>query len=92
MIRSSDLSGVLWRKSSHSNNGGSCVEVAALPEVEWRKSSRSNNGGECVEAATLGHAHLARDSKNPGGPVLAFARPTWRVFLGQVKAGTHDLT
>ncbi|MFE2723650.1 DUF397 domain-containing protein [Kitasatospora sp. NPDC059327] len=29
MGMSVDLSGAQWRKSSHSNNGGTCVEVAA---------------------------------------------------------------
>jgi hypothetical protein len=29
----SDLAGVVWRKSSYSNeNGGACVEVADLPD------------------------------------------------------------
>jgi Domain of unknown function (DUF397) len=37
-----------WRKSSHSNSSGSCVEVAF---ADWRKSSHSNSSGGCVEVA-----------------------------------------
>ncbi|WP_084693359.1 DUF397 domain-containing protein [Actinomadura atramentaria] len=75
-----------WRRSSHSGNGGNCVEVAA-----WRKSSHSSRNGDCVEAATVGALHLARDSKNPAGPVLAFDRSTWAAFLDNVKSGDFDL-
>lgn len=42
-----------------------------MTEVRWRKSSRSGGDGNsnCVE---LAHDFSAvRDSKNPGGPVLA---------------------
>lgn len=42
-----ELSYVAWRRSSHSGNGGQCVELA----VTWRTSSRSGNGGECVEVS-----------------------------------------
>jgi hypothetical protein len=35
-----------WRKSTHSNDYGACVEVTA-----WRKSSHSNDTGLCVEVA-----------------------------------------
>ncbi|GLY81134.1 DUF397 domain-containing protein [Actinoallomurus iriomotensis] len=38
-----------WRKSSHSGNGGNCVET----KVTWQKSSRSGNGGNCVEVARI---------------------------------------
>jgi hypothetical protein len=43
---------VAWRKSSHSTNGGDCVEVGEdLIAVTWRKSSYSGpNGGDCLEA------------------------------------------
>ena len=38
-----------WRKSSHSGNGGNCVETM----ITWQKSSRSGNGGNCVEVARI---------------------------------------
>lgn len=59
------------------------------PETpKWRKASRSNNhGGECVEVAdNLPGRVLVRDSKDPGGPVLAFDRPAWSRFLHLVRS------
>jgi len=40
-----------WRKSSHSNSSGSCVEVAF---AGWSKSSHSSGTGNCVEVAAVG--------------------------------------
>jgi hypothetical protein len=63
-----------------------------LSRVAWRKSSRSSgNGGNCVEVAEAQALRLARDSKNPTGPVLAFTLDEWRRFTDNVKAGTLDL-
>ncbi len=64
-------------------------------KTRWRKSSYSGgNGGECVEVAVVpgrdnGLAALCavRDSKNPGGPVLAFSPGQWRAFTVRVRAG-----
>ena len=42
---------VTWRKSSHSANGGDCVEVG------WRTSSYSANGGE-LRRGRLAHQQL----------------------------------
>jgi hypothetical protein len=54
----------------------------------WRKSSYSgDNGGACVEVGTAGLAVAVRDSKDPDGPLLAFARDEWTAFAEQVKAG-----
>jgi hypothetical protein len=38
-----------WRTSSHSGNGGNCVET----KVTWQKSTHSGNGGNCVEVAGI---------------------------------------
>ncbi|MEV7477200.1 DUF397 domain-containing protein [Streptomyces halstedii] len=81
-----------WYKSSYSNNGGSCVEVALDPV--WVKSTHSDNGGTCVEwapghAATTG-AVPVRDSKNPGGPVLTVPATAFASFVTGVKAGEFD--
>ena len=53
----------------------------------WRKSSYSgSNGGACIEVGTAGRAVAVRDSKDPDGPLLAFAADTWKAFAEQVKA------
>lgn len=65
-----DLTGAIWRTSSHSSaNGGQCVEVAVL----WRKSSYSSgNGGQCVEVAA-GWSTSSHSSAN-GGACVEVAR------------------
>ncbi|QLQ37330.1 DUF397 domain-containing protein [Micromonospora robiginosa] len=57
-----------------------------LNGVRWRKSSRSNGqGGACVEVADGRPDMVAvRDSKDPAGPVLAFAPDAWRAFVAGV--------
>ncbi|MFJ2577509.1 DUF397 domain-containing protein [Kitasatospora aureofaciens] len=51
-------------------------------ELAWFKSSYSGNeGGECVEIAeTPGVVHV-RDSKDKGGPPLAFEPAAWQAFV-----------
>lgn len=71
-----DLSDAAWRKSSYSGgNGGQCVEVATVTGCE------SGPAGMCA----------VRDSKDPGGPVLAFSPGQWRLFTAGVRAGRFDL-
>ncbi|WP_405880450.1 DUF397 domain-containing protein [Streptomyces sp. NBC_01136] len=82
-----ELNGVVWRKSSYSNQeGGNCVEVA--DEIPWRKSSYSNQeGGDCLEVADgIPGIVPVRDSKAPDGPALAFAADSWAAFIGDLKA------
>jgi hypothetical protein len=63
-----------------------------LSRAEWRKASKSSsNGGACVEAASLPNIVAVRDSKDPGGPKLAFAPETWRAFTSHVKTGGANL-
>lgn len=58
-----------------------------LKRMKWRKSIHStNNGGHCVELAALPGIVAVRDSKNPNGPALAFARDAFRAFTTEVKA------
>ncbi|GAA3490041.1 DUF397 domain-containing protein [Streptomyces cremeus] len=71
-----------WFKSSYSDNGGSCVEVA----TQWSKSSYSSNGGNCVEIATPPDAVLIRDSKNPDGPRLGLTTHTFAAFLTGIQS------
>jgi Domain of unknown function (DUF397) len=40
-----DLTGAIWHKSSRSNNGGACVEVAAnLPNAVTVRDSKDRQG------------------------------------------------
>ncbi|HWG99107.1 MAG TPA: DUF397 domain-containing protein [Pilimelia sp.] len=56
--------------------------------AQWRKSSRSSGTGACVEVAQPAAAAVrVRDSKDPGGPQLAFAPGAWRAFLRGVAGG-----
>jgi hypothetical protein len=69
-----------WRKSSYSGNSDNdCVEV------RWRKSSYSgNSNNDCVEVAFGVEAVGVRDSKNVGGPALAFSEAAWRGFASRL--------
>ncbi|MET9974700.1 MULTISPECIES: DUF397 domain-containing protein [Streptomyces] len=54
-------------------------------ESNWFKSSHSSGeGGACVEVATVETAVHVRDSKECGGPQLAFAPEAWSSFVADV--------
>lgn len=65
-----------------------------LTGVRWRKSRRNGgNGGNCVEAAPAPaepDAVAVRDSKDPRGPELGFARVQWARFVAGAKKGRYD--
>ena len=84
-MATTDLSRAEWRTSSYSGTNGDCVEVA----VAWRTSSRSGSNGDCVEVAADSGAHvLVRDTKDRGGPALAFRPSAWSRFTGRVTSAT----
>lgn len=56
----------------------------------WRKATRSGNNGQCVEVAELTNAVAVRDSKDQGGPILAFSPAGWDSFINGTKAGQFD--
>ncbi len=79
-----DVSQVVWRKSSHSGNGSDCVEIAvagsaqavagfAQPAIEHKRDTE--------------RLFLVRDSKDPGGPVLALTPAEWEAFVADLKGG-----
>ncbi|MEH0544040.1 DUF397 domain-containing protein [Streptomyces sp. B21-105] len=81
------LTGIQWRKSSHSGDqGGECVECAPVGPLTWRKSSYSGDqGGNCVEiaqpVAEAGAVVAVRDSKTSAGPVLTVGPAGFSRFL-----------
>lgn len=63
-----------------------------LSNAAWKKSSYTAQQGECVElAGNLPDIVPVRDSKDPDGPKLTFARGAFAEFLGRVRTGALDL-
>ncbi|MEV5428386.1 DUF397 domain-containing protein [Streptomyces sp. NPDC052701] len=55
-----------------------------LDTAIWHKSSYS--GGDCLEVThDLPAVVPVRDSKNPGGPKLAFRAAAWAAFVANLK-------
>lgn len=49
--------------------------------MQWKKSTYSAGYSGCVEVGTDGKVVGVRDSKDPGGPALAFSSRAWQAFL-----------
>jgi hypothetical protein len=50
----------------------------------WRKSTHSTKD-QCVEVARPERRLAVRDSKDPGGPLVAIDTQTWHRFMTRVK-------
>ena len=56
----------------------------------WRKARRSLANGNCVEVRPVNGGIAVRDSKSPGGYVLAYSAPSWRAFTLAARQGHYD--
>lgn len=56
----------------------------------WRKNSCSLTNGDCVEVAGTSNLIVVRDSKDPDGPMLSYARAEWDAFVADVMEGEFD--
>lgn len=65
-----------FRKSSHSNTAGECVEVA-----HFRRSTHSGSGDDRIEVADLPCGAAVRDTRHREHGHLAFPSPEWTAFL-----------
>jgi hypothetical protein len=77
----------IWRKASYSTQDSNCVEVGV-----WRKASYSAQNSDCVEVGVSDQSGadvlcLVRDTKDRGGPALAFSLASWATFTAAVKSG-----
>jgi hypothetical protein len=65
-----DVTGAMWRKSSHSSaNGGACVEVASnLPGLVAVRDSKAPGGPALVFTTAQWQAFAARVKAGPSGP------------------------
>jgi hypothetical protein len=62
-----------------------------LSRAAWRKSTRSGGATNCVEVAGgLAPIVAVRDSKDPAGRALTFARGAWDTFTARMKSGKYD--
>lgn len=60
---------------------------AELRSLGWRKAQRSMANGNCVEVGPAKGVIAVRDSKNPGGFVLAYSAESWRAFTREARQG-----
>lgn len=62
--------------------------ASALSGAAWQKSHHSNPSGECVELALLPDGRVAmRNSRDPGGPAILFARDAVEELLDSARCG-----
>ena len=66
------------------------VSDAERAGLVWKKASASTSYGQCVELASAAGGVAMRDSKDPEGPILVYARAEFRAFLDGARNGDFD--
>ena len=61
------------------------MDTTRPARTRWRRSSHSGSNGNCIEVARTGTRIAVRDSRDPGGPALAFGAEQWTTFTTAVK-------
>lgn len=69
----------------------SLAEAETGSESGWRKARQSMANGNCVEVRSATGAIAVRDSKNPGGLMLAYSAESWRAFTLAARHGRFDI-
>lgn len=67
--------------------GMATVSDAERVGLAWQKASVSTSYGACVELAAVVGGVAMRDSKDPDGPILLYARAEFRAFLDGARNG-----
>ena len=64
------------------------VRSSDASPLDWRKSTFSWANSDCVQVASRPRGVVrVRDTKDPGGAVLAFDRSQWNAFVGGIRSG-----
>jgi hypothetical protein len=66
------------------------VSDAERAGLVWKKASASTSYGQCVELAAAAGGVAMRDSKDPDGPILLYARAEFNAFLDGARNGDFD--
>jgi hypothetical protein len=67
------------------------AKSVGVSPTEWRKSSYSWANGDCVEVSSRSGGFVrVRDTRNPGGAMLAFGQTQWDAFVGGIRSGGDD--
>jgi hypothetical protein len=71
-------------------NGQVTLSEAERAGLRWIKAQASTHNGACIEVASVAGKIAVRDSKDPDGPILVYARAEFSAFLDGARNGEFD--